>query len=172
MPRGAWNNCLDWAGAADVAFEPSDDAVLHPGQRATVVAGGAAAGPQLEHRLELGSGVYVFELASEAVLSYAPRNFSPVSKVPSVRRDLALLLANEIPASRVRKTLTEALGDILADLTIFDVYRGKGIDSNEKSVAVGLTFQHPSATLTEGEISGHVAEAVAALHSELGARLR
>ena len=176
--KGCVEQLLDWAGAADVAFEPSDDAVLHPGQRATVVAGGAAAGrvgrlhPQLEHRLELGSGVYVFELASEAVLSYAPRNFSPVSKVPSVRRDLALLLANEIPASRVRKTLTEALGDILADLTIFDVYRGKGIDSNEKSVAVGLTFQHPSATLTEGEISGHVAEAVAALHSELGARLR
>ena len=176
--KGCVERLLDWAGAQAVTFEPGDDAILHPGLQAAVVVDGEPTGrvgrlhPELEHRLDVGSGVYLFELPSELVLSHAPREFLPVPKVPGVRRDLALVLGDGIPASLVRSTLTEALGDILADLRIFDVYRGKGIDSNEKSVAVGLTFQHPSATLAEEEISACVAQAIAALRSKLGARLR
>ncbi len=176
--KGCVEQLLEWAGLREVAFEPGDEAILHPGQRATIVGGDGPVGrlgrlhPELEHRLDIGVGVYVFELRSEAVLSYAPRRFRPISRMPSVRRDLALVLDEKVPVSAVRTTLAEALGDILVDLRIFDVYRGKGIDSNEKSVAVGLTFQHPAATLTEERISGYVARAVAALRAQLGAKLR
>ena len=145
---------------------------------AGVCRGGQRAGrlgrlhPELEHRLDIGPGVYVFELLGDSVLSYRPRKFSPISRMPSVRRDLALVVNESVTAAQVQSTLTGALGDILVELRLFDVYRGKSIDSNEKSVAVGLTFQHPSATLTEGDISGYVAKAVTALQSRLGARLR
>ncbi len=176
--KGSVERLLEWAGVQNAVFEPGDDAILHPGQRAAVVVDGKPAGrigrlhPELEHRLDLGPGLYVFELLSKRVLSYSPRRFSPIAKVPSVRRDLALVLPDSIPVSLVRSTLSRALGEILTDLRVFDVYRGKGIDSNKKSIGIGLTFQHPSATLTEGEISGYVAQAVAALEAKLGARLR
>ena len=176
--KGQVERLLEWTGIADIIFEPSDDPVLHPGQRATVNADGDRVGrlgrlhPELEHRLDIGPGVYVFELLCDAVLSYPLRKFSGISKMPSVRRDLALVVNEKIRAQQVRSTLAAALGDILVELRLFDVYRGKSIDSNEKSLAVGLTLQHPSATLTEGDISGYVATAVTALKTELGARLR
>ena len=176
--KGQVEQVFEWAGATGIAFESGDDPVLHPGQQAVVVAGGQRAGrlgrlhPELEHRLDIGPGVYVFELLCDSVLSYRPRKFSPISRMPSVRRDLALVVNESVTAAQVQSTLTGALGDILVELRLFDVYRGKSIDSNEKSVAVGLTFQHPSATLTEGDISGYVAKAVTALQSRLGARLR
>lgn len=176
--KGAVEQLLEFTGAQGVSFEPGDDPVLHPGQRAAIVAGSTPVGrlgrlhPELEHRLDVGPEVYVFELLRDAVLSYRPRKYRAISRMPSVRRDLALVVNESVTAGEVRSTLADALGDILVDLRLFDVYRGKSIDSNEKSIAVGLTFQHPSATLTEGDISGHVTKAVAALQSRLGARLR
>lgn len=176
--KGAVEQLLEWAGIADVAFESCDDPVLHPGQRAAVFAAGNRVGrlgrlhPELEHRLDIGPGVYIFELLCDAVLSYPLRKFSGISRMPSVRRDLALVVNEKVSANQVRSTLAQALGEILVELTLFDVYRGKSIDSNEKSIAVGLTFQHPSATLNESDISECLARAVAALQAELGARLR
>ena len=176
--KGQVEQLLEWTGIADVSFEPCDDPVLHPGQRAAVRAAGKPAGrlgrlhPELEQRLDLQAGVFVFELLGDAVLSHPLRRFSGVSKMPSVRRDLALVVNEKVTANQVRATVEAALGGILAEFRLFDVYRGKSIDSNEKSMAIGLTLQHPSATLAEKDISAYVAKAVAALRAELNARLR
>jgi len=66
----------------------------------------------------------------------------------------------------------ETLGSVLTDFRVFDVYHGKGIDSNEKSLAVGLTLQDPSATLTEDQIAGYTKDVLAALQRDVSARLR
>ncbi len=176
--KGEVERILEWTGIGAIDFASVDDPVLHPGQRASVTAGGQAVGrlgrlhPELENRLDVGPGVYVFELSADVARSYPLRRFTEISRVPSVRRDLALVLAETVTAGELHSTLKAALGDILTELRLFDVYRGKSIDSNEKSLAVGLTLQHASATLTEEDISGYMAKAVAALQSELGARLR
>ena len=176
--KGHVERLLRWSGAEEVSFEPDDAPILHPGQQAAVRVGGRRVGrlgrlhPELEHRLGIVPEVHVFELLCDAVLEYRPRRYLPVSRMPSVRRDLALVVNENVTAAEVRSVLAEALGDILAELRMFDVYRGKSIDSNEKSIAVGLTFQHPSATLAEADISAYVANAVAALQSRLKARLR
>ncbi len=176
--KGQVERLLEWTGIPDIVFEPSDDPVLHPGQRAIVGGGGGRLGrlgrlhPELEQRLDIDPGVYVFELLGDAVLSYPPRKFSGISKMPSARRDLALVVHETVSAQQVQSTLADALGDILVELRLFDVYRGKSIDSNEKSIALGLTLQHPSATLVEDDISGYIATAVTALKEQLGARLR
>ncbi|MGD8416919.1 MAG: hypothetical protein PVH91_07670, partial [Pseudomonadales bacterium] len=68
--------------------------------------------------------------------------------------------------------LEQSLDEVLTDLRLFDVYQGKGIDSTEKSLGVGLTLQKPSATLTEEEIGQYMQRAVEALAREAGARLR
>jgi phenylalanyl-tRNA synthetase beta chain len=89
-----------------------------------------------------------------------------------VRRDLALVVGLEVPAGAIESVVRETLGDILVDFRLFDVYQGKGIDSNEKSLAVGLTLQDASATLTDDQIGRYTQRVVAALQEAVGARLR
>ena len=78
----------------------------------------------------------------------------------------------DVSAAQIREVCERALAETLVDFTLFDVYTGKGIDFNEKSVAVGLTLQAPSATLTDEEIGRLVESAVGALAEATGARLR
>lgn len=176
--KGQLELLLEWVGIPDLAFETADDPVLHPGQRAIVLAGDRTLGrigrlhPELEQRLDLASGVFVFELLGDAALERPLRTFAEIPKVPGVRRDLAFLVDEEVTARQVRATLAKALGSALAEFRLFDLYRGEGIDSREKSMAVGLTLQHPSATLTEDEVTRWLGKAIAALEAELGARLR
>ena len=165
-------------GGLEVAFAKAADPVLHPGQAAVVLVGGEPAGrfgrlhPELETVLELPSGVFVFELEGDAVLARRRRRHGSVSRQPSVRRDLALVVDRGIPAASIESIVRSHLGEILAEFTFFDVYAGEGIDSNEKSVAIGLTFQHGSRTLTDTEIAQHLDDTLLDLKSRLGVRLR
>jgi len=176
--KGQVEQLLAWSGVTDASFERSDNPVLHPGQRAAVVVGGRPAGwlgrlhPELERRLGLSGGVFVFELPGELVLASVLRRYSAISKMPSVRRDLSLVVDERVTAEQLRSTVRKALGEVLVEFTLFDVYRGKSIDSNETSIAIGLTLQRPSATLAEADISVLTAKAITALSGELGARLR
>ena len=176
--KGEVERLLEWCGYKSITYAAADDPVLHPGQRAAIHAEGVEIGrlgrlhPEIEQRLELSAETFVFEFAGDAVLTRPLRTFSEISKFPSVRRDFAFVLNESVSARQVEESLKRALGDALTEFRLFDLYRGKGIDSNEKSVAVGLTFQHPSATLTESEISQFVEKAVTALERDLNARLR
>ena len=100
------------------------------------------------------------------------RVFGGVSRYPSVRRDFAVVVDRGVTAAQVESAVRQVLGEILVDFRLFDVYQGKGIDSNEKSLAIGLTLQSQDATLNEEEIGQHTQAAVAALQSEVQARLR
>ncbi|MCZ6889100.1 MAG: phenylalanine--tRNA ligase subunit beta [Gammaproteobacteria bacterium] len=159
-------------------FEVADDAVLHPGQRARVLIEDAYAGrlgrlhPEVEHALNVDGPIYLFEFRVEALLGQRQRRHAGVSKFPRVRRDLAVVLAADIAAETVERIVRESLGDILVEFRLFDVYHGKGIDSNEKSLAVGLTLQHPSRTLTDVEVNQYVDDTLASLEREVGAHLR
>ena len=178
--KGAVERLLEWAlGDIDaITFTAAEDPRLHPGQQAAVVVDGAVVGrlgrlhPGIERRLDLGGGVYVFEIDAEAVLARPLRKFSEIPKTPSARRDLAVVVDESVSAQQIRDTLAKALGGQLKELRLFDVYRGKDIDLHKKSIAIGLTFQSFSATLTDAEISRHLNKAIAALQAELGARRR
>ncbi len=98
--------------------------------------------------------------------------FEPISKFPAIRRDLAVVVEEETPAQRIRELVAEAAGPLLRELAVFDLYRGEGIESGRKSVALGLILQDSSRTLTDEDIDGVVADVTALLHKELGASLR
>ena len=165
-------------GGLGVSYATAMDSVLHPGQSAVVLVEGEVAGrfgrlhPEVETVLDLPSGVFVFELEGDAVLARRRRRHGSVSRQPSVRRDLALLVDRGIPAASIEAVVRARLGEILAEFTFFDVYGGEGIDSNKKSVAIGLTFQHPSRTLTDTEIAQHLDDTMRDLTRRLGVRLR
>ncbi len=163
-----------------VRFVSAVHPVFHPGQFAElidvtseqVIGRVGRLHPSVEAQMDAASAVYAFELKAEAILRHATPQFAPVSKYPRVRRDLALLVAQDVPAGRIEAICRGVLEEKLVDFTLFDVYVGKGVDSNDKSIAVGLTLQAPSATLTDTEIGQFVQAVIDALAKEVGARLR
>ena len=81
-------------------------------------------------------------------------------------------MGQDVASRDVNKVVNEVLGEILVDFTLFDVYQGKGIDSTEKSLGLGLTLQSQTATLTEEEISEYAQSVLNELEGKFGARLR
>jgi phenylalanyl-tRNA synthetase beta chain len=176
--KGDVERLFSWTGRRDVSFERIEDPVLHPGQSAKILAGGEVVGrmgrlhPEIEQHLDVSGEIYLLEILADAVLSHARRRHGVVSRYPSVRRDLAIVVPEAVPAAEIVQILSQSLQEVLVDLRLFDVYQGKGIDSTEKSLGVGLTLQKASATLTEEEIGQYMQDAVEALAKEAGARLR
>ena len=164
--------------AGQFSFAPAKHPALHPGQTAEVRKNGELVGilgalhPQLQQQLGLDASVFLFELKQELVLNAGIPAFQPLSKFPEVRRDLALIVDQKVAADSLLKSAQKAAGECLSDLKVFDVYVGKGIDPHRKSIALGLTYQHPSRTLNEEEINASVDAVVKALEAEFGAALR
>lgn len=165
-------------GGLGVGYAKASDPVLHPGQSAVVLVEGEPAGrfgrlhPELETVLELPGGAFVFELEGDAVLARRRRRHGAVSRQPSVRRDLAVVVDRDIPAASIESIIRTRLGEILSELTFFDVYGGEGIDYNKKSIGIGLTFQHRSRTLTDTEIAQQLDAVLLDLTRRLGVHLR
>jgi phenylalanyl-tRNA synthetase beta chain len=109
---------------------------------------------------------------AQAAIHRPHRVYAGLSRFPSVRRDLAVVVDQEVSAAAVEKVVRHALGEVLVEFRLFDVYVGKGIDSNEKSLALGLTLQSRDATLTEDTIGLRTEAAVDALRDAFSARLR
>ena len=175
--KGDVERLFQWSGTG-VDYQPTADPVLHPGQAAGAFVEGAQVGrlgrlhPEIERVLDIPTPVFVFEFAADQVLRLGRRVHRELSKYPSVRRDLALVVDRGVAAAEVESILRKALGDVLVDFRLFDLYQGKGIDSNEKSLGIGLTLQDPSATLTEADIGNYMGKALAALADGVGGRLR
>ncbi|MCO1335975.1 phenylalanine--tRNA ligase subunit beta [Microbulbifer sp. OS29] len=166
-------------GVADeFRFIAGQHPALHPGQTAKIMRGDHEVGvigalhPQLQKKLDLPKSAFVFELSLEAIGEGKAPAFRPLSKFPEVRRDLALLIDADVPAASLVEAAVEVAGETLMDLKIFDVYQGKGIDLNRKSVALGLTFQHSSRTLNDDEINAAVNAVVGKLEEKYNASLR
>ncbi|HSB98001.1 MAG TPA: phenylalanine--tRNA ligase subunit beta [Spongiibacteraceae bacterium] len=163
---------------AEVTYRAGSHPALHPGQSADILRGGQVFGhlgalhPELQRQLGIDQPVYVVEIALANVLEGELPKFSELSRFPEVRRDLALLVDRDLAAETVLATAREAAGSYLRNLTLFDVYQGKGIDPQRKSLALGLTFQHSSRTLTEDEVNTTVEAVVGTLKERLAATLR
>ena len=162
----------------EVEFTRADHSALHPGQSAAILRHGQQIGllgalhPQLQQQLGLAQPVYLAELDLATLDDGALPAFREVSLYQSARRDLALLVDRDTPAQALLAAIREAAGESLRDLTLFDVYHGKGIDQQRKSLAVGLTFQHSSRTLADDEINEAVQSVIDILDKRFGAQLR
>ncbi|WP_409299479.1 phenylalanine--tRNA ligase subunit beta [Pseudomonas sp. KCJK8993] len=170
---------LGFAGALDAfTFVPGKHPALHPGQTARIEREGREVGylgaihPELAKQLGLDRAVFVFELVLSEVAHGRLPKFHELSRFPEVRRDLALLADRDVAASAVLEVIRENAGEWLTDLRLFDVYQGKGIDPHRKSLAVGLTWQHPSRTLNDDEVNSATQNILTSLEQRLNATLR
>ncbi|MEO0442691.1 MAG: phenylalanine--tRNA ligase subunit beta [Pseudomonadota bacterium] len=151
---------------------------LHPGQSAAIHHQGSVVGfvgtmhPQVQKALGLSQAAFLFEIQQNSLLNAKLPVYKPLSRFPEVRRDLAVIVDQKLAVSELEATVKKAAGNLLIKLKVFDVYMGKGIDSQRKSIALGLTFQHLSRTLTDNEIAAAVDSVISALKREFDADLR
>jgi phenylalanyl-tRNA synthetase beta chain len=177
--KGDLESLLALGGCADrFSFVADRHVALHPGQCARIERDGETVGfmgalhPSLLKKLDLNGPVYLFEVTLDAVTGGKLPRFSSLSKFPESRRDLALLVDQSTAFAQIRTTAVEAAGEFIKQVTLFDVYQGQGIEPGRKSLALGLTWQHPSRTLNDEEINSAVSAVVSALRDRCGATLR
>ncbi len=170
---------LDLGGRGETfRFLTGTHPALHPGQTAEIQRDGKRVGwlgcihPELARQLDIEPKTFLFELHSATVAEGRAVSFREISKFPSVRRDLAVVVDESVSALALQEAIRESCGDQLQELTLFDVYRGKGVESGRKSIAFGLILQESSRTLTDEDVESVSARVVDRLNRNFGATLR
>lgn len=177
--KGDFESLIARTGSqARYTYVPAEHPALQPGQTASIELDGVAVGwigalhPNLAKPLGLKQAVYLLEISLKAARQVEVPAFKPLSKFPEMRRDLALVVSDATPVADVMSLIREKAGDYLTKLNLFDIYQGKGIDPDRKSLALGLTWQHPSRTLNEEEVNEAVEDVLAHLADRIDAQLR
>ncbi len=159
-------------------FTPTTHPALHPGQTAAIYRGEewiglmGAVHPSLVQTLELTPPVYLFELRLAPLCQAHIPHRQEISKYPSVRRDIAVVVSQDISVAQLLDNIKQSATETLIDWQLFDVYQGKGIEPGQKSVAIGLIFQAISRNLTDSEVDTVIGQILSTLEQKLGAQLR
>jgi phenylalanyl-tRNA synthetase beta chain len=159
-------------------FAPDTHPALHPGQSARISVAGQAVGwlgcvhPAVAQQLEIPEQTYLFELDLDILHQGKVPSFQNLSRFPSIRRDLAIVVSVETPAGALCDAITRQAGPVLRDLRVFDVYQGKGIETGRKSIAFGLILQDSSRTLTDADVDAVMTDITGQLEEQFGATLR
>ncbi len=166
------------AAEADFKFTSSQHDALHPGQTAEISRNGKVCGiigklhPEIHKAFDLEGPVFVFELELKPLLKRKLPAFNSLSKFPSIRRDLAILVKENVTSSQIVDLIGQTAKHWLNNIVIFDIYRGKGIEPGYKSVAVGFNLQRSDRTFKDAEINKTVERIISTLTKELDAVLR
>jgi phenylalanyl-tRNA synthetase beta chain len=159
-------------------FEAAEHAALRPGRTARIERDGEVIGwlgelhPRLVRKWNFGSAPILFELTSDSALEARVPVYQQISRYPSVRRDLAIVVDENVSAADLLAEVRSAAGKLLREVRVFDIYTGNGIEKGLKSVALGLILQETSSTLTELEIEGVSSAVVERLSSKFNASIR
>ena len=177
--KGIVEELLDYLGYGNrYSFVIKEDKMpeeVHPGQTALISVNNDIVGlvgrvhPALEKE-----AVYVLEIDLDKLLDkkVGKMKYKEISKFPSVKKDLAVVVDKNVTAEEIAVLIKKAGGSSLSKIEAFDVYTGKGIDENKKSIAYSLTFEKMDRTLTDEEISQSMEKIVEMLNKKIGAELR
>jgi len=176
--KGVLEALTDQLGTS-VEFAPEAHPFLHPGRAAGVQLGGLAAGWLGEVHplvcrawdLEAAAGFQIHLAELVAGSSYGREQYEDVTTYPAVREDLAIVVAEDVPAARVREAVLAGGGELLRSATVFDLYRGEQVGAGRKSLALRLEFRAGDRTLTDAEVAQR-REAIKSALAEIGGSLR
>ena len=177
--KGDLESVLALAGdLRELRFEADTLSCLRPGRTARIRRNDVAIGwigelhPRLLKQLGLNNTLFLYEVEIESAFKSNPLQFNKISKYPSVRRDLAVVIDEKVPLTVLRENVTVSASGLLSDLRVFDIYRGPGVEIGRKSVALGLILQDYSRTLTDVDADAVVAAVVTRLRDVLSATIR
>ena len=163
---------------AELTFATTEQPLLQSGQAAAIFRNGNQIGiigklhPRHSKLFNLKRTAYVFELNADVAFSASVPVAKTISKFPSIRRDIAVLVDEKISAEELTKAVADSDPNIISSVRIFDIYQGPGIEAGLKSVALGLILQETSRTLTDDDADSAMAAAVRKLEEDYGAELR
>jgi phenylalanyl-tRNA synthetase beta chain len=166
------------ADAASYQFSKAELAALHPGQTAAIHRAGKLVGyvgclhPEIERKLGINSRTFIFELLLSEVQEQKLPVAAEISRFPANRRDIAVIVEEQVEAKKVLQLIENVGGNYLIGLKLFDVYRGQGIEPGFKSLALALFLQDTERTLEDNDINEVVHRVVDTLKNELNASLR
>ena len=159
-------------------FVPASYACFHSGQCARIEKNGVELGyigalhPGIQRKLGISGDCYLFELALLPLQDRLLPAAKTLSKFPEVSRDLAIVVDQNSCSGDILDNVRENAGEFLTKLRIFDVYQGDAVAKDKKSLALGLTWQHPSRTLSEDDINAIISNCVNGLQDKFNANLR
>jgi phenylalanyl-tRNA synthetase beta chain len=151
---------------------------LRPGRAARIYRGAQPIGwlgemhPQAVKALNLPTTPFLFELEISSAFITKTLKYQKISKFPSVRRDLAIIVDESLPLAVLQENVTVSASGLLSELRVFDVYRGPSIETGRKSIALGLILQDSSRTLTDVDADAVVTAVAARLRDVLSATIR
>jgi len=164
--------------AGEFAFVADSLSCLHPGRSARITRRGKTIGwigelhPELVQAFDFTYAPILFEVEYGPALAAKMPRFEEISRFPRVRRDLAVVVDEKVSLSQLHERVTFAASSLLRDIRVFDVFRGPGIETGRKSVALGLIFQDNSRTLADEDADRLLAAIRADLSATLGAGFR
>jgi len=163
---------------ASVRFVPEALPALRPGRSARIYRNATPIGwlgemhPQLAKALNFSTTAFLFELDIKSAFACKQLKYQKISKFPSVRRDLAIVVDESVPLAVLQENVTVSASGLLSELRVFDVYRGPTIETGRKSIALGLILQDSSRTLTDVDADAVVTAVAARLRDVLSATIR
>jgi phenylalanyl-tRNA synthetase beta chain len=164
-------------------FEKTEHPALHPGRSAAMVVDGKRVGyvgelhPRWMQQYELPQAPVLFEIDAEALQQRLVPNYLEISKFPGATRDLALVVKQQVPAQAILDSFTAEVqsnpaGRIVQAVVLFDEYRGKGLEADEKSLAFRFSLQDTQSTLQDDAVEAIMTALANAAKQQHGARLR
>ena len=147
---------------------------LHPGQSSLISVNNDVIGIIGKvHPQKIKENIYVFEINLEKLLAkkVGKMKYKELSKYPSVKKDLAVIINKNVTAQEIATLIKKSAGSLLLNTEVFDVYTGKGIEENKKSLAYSLEFGTNDRTLTDEEINNIIDKIIANLEKN-GAEIR
>lgn len=176
--KGVAEEILDYLGYANrysFVMPKQVPCQMHPGQTAEISVNNDIVGivgklhPSVEKE-----DVYVLEINLDKLLSKktGKMKFKEISKYPTIKKDLAVLVDKTIPSEEIAKAIKKAAGSLLTNVEVFDVYEGKNIEENKRSIAYTLSFGKQDRTLTDEEVNDVMNKVIENLKNKIGAELR
>ena len=171
---------LDLLSQFKVDYSSSDSSVdfLHPGMSSSILLNNKEVGfmgslhPKFLENLGFKQDIFVFSFEVENLKDKSLTSFKQFSKFPSTSRDLAFLISKETSAASIQKIIESSAGDFFKGIKIFDVYQGKGIPEDKKSIALSVSWQSMEQTLVDSDIDNVIEKIVNSVKEELDGELR
>lgn len=148
-----------------------ENPTFHPGRCAVVSKGGRMLGvlgevhPEVQENYSIGMKVYLakFDVASLYAVAGRTAGYRPLPKFPATTRDLSLICDRDLPVAEIEKAIRASAGAHLEQVTLFDVYQGSQIASDQKSVSYSITLRSADSTLTDAQADAAVKRVLKAL---------
>ena len=159
--KGVLEGLFDVLGVANqITYAPAKREGMHPGRTADIVLDGEVIGfigqlhPEAEKQLDV-KNTFVFELSLVKVFGADAEEtyYAAIPRFPSMTRDMAVVVTKETKAGEMKQVIAEAGGELLKDVTLFDLYEGEKMEEGKKSLAFSMTYFDAERTLTDEEVT-------------------